>query len=158
MTDKQQVAYISGPMTGIDDFNYPLFNRVAFCLEQMGYKVFNPAMNDEEGLSWAEYMKIDLPLVCKSDMVYVLPGWEKSRGALLEVYVAGTLGIPVVAIEKILDEEDMNTSNKIADDWEYLEDENEPEYVSSCCAADVDEPTGKCMECGLPTTMVLDGE
>lgn len=41
-------------------------------------------------------MKFDLPAVLDSDAVAVLPGWERSTGARLEVHVARVCGIPVV--------------------------------------------------------------
>ena len=36
--------HLSGPMTGLEDFNRPEFNRVAEVLQAMGHDVFNPAV------------------------------------------------------------------------------------------------------------------
>ena len=40
-----EIVYISGPMTGIKDLNYPLFNSIAKRLSDAGYAVENPADN-----------------------------------------------------------------------------------------------------------------
>jgi hypothetical protein len=41
-------------------------------------------------------MQHDLPAVCGSDCIVVLPGWQQSQGATLEVHVAKALGLPVL--------------------------------------------------------------
>ncbi len=84
-------------MTGLPDYNYPTFNRWAETLRRNGYEVVNPAENHEgrTDLPLADYFKIDLPQVCEVDAVVVLPGWEKSKGASLEVALARHLGKPV---------------------------------------------------------------
>ena len=45
---KTEIVYISGPMTGIAEYNFPLFNRVAAQFRADGYSVLNPA-------EWAEH-------------------------------------------------------------------------------------------------------
>ena len=45
--------YISGPMTGHKDNNYPTFNQASKELRAIGYQVINPAEIDlGEGASW----------------------------------------------------------------------------------------------------------
>ncbi len=83
-------------MRGIPLLNYPAFNAVASNLRASGYKVYNPAEDDLAAGSLADYMSIDLPEVCKADAVAVLPGWEDSEGARIEVDLARRLGKPVV--------------------------------------------------------------
>ena len=89
-------CYLSGPMTGIEDGNAPAFNRAAADLTSRGWRVFNPA-DQGFGGSYNEYMAEDLKQVCLADAVIVLPGWEESKGANLEVHVARVLDIPVLA-------------------------------------------------------------
>lgn len=90
-------VYVAGPMTGIADFNYPAFNAVADQLRAQGYEVENPADHGTvEGAQWADYMAYDLTRLGLCGMVAVLPGWENSKGARLEVHIARELGMPIV--------------------------------------------------------------
>jgi len=72
-------------------------NRVAEQLRAQEFAVFNPAENDDGGVrhSRAFYMRLDIPALMASDGVVVLPGWERSRGASLEVWIALDLDLPV---------------------------------------------------------------
>jgi hypothetical protein len=58
---------------------------------------FAPGVNN--ALSFAHYMERDLPLVCKSNAVAVLQGWQESRGARLEVRVALECGKQILCAE-----------------------------------------------------------
>jgi hypothetical protein len=106
--------YIAGPMSGVEDFNFPLFFETEKKLKELGYEVINPAHNDgetvEEALasagtperptnSWAYYMRRDLPSVLSVDALCVLPGWQRSKGASLEVQVAQALGLPIYVLK-----------------------------------------------------------
>lgn len=98
--------YLAGPMRGIPEFNFPAFNEATKRLREHGFDVWSPAENDVEKdgfdpktgtvASMAHYMERDLPEVCRADAVAVLPGWEKSQGATLEVHVCRQIGHPVV--------------------------------------------------------------
>ncbi len=95
---KNDKLYLSGPMTGLPNFNFDEFNRVALELREDGYTVINPAENDggDQSKPWAYYLKKDLiQLLQDSNAIAVLPGWEKSEGASLEVHVAKKLGYPI---------------------------------------------------------------
>jgi hypothetical protein len=48
------------------------------------------------GLQWHEYMKLTIPMLCEADFMVLLPGWEDSRGAIIEVLLANTLNIPIM--------------------------------------------------------------
>lgn len=87
--------YIAGPCTGIPDHNYPLFNRVQSELVAAGYVVHNPARNTplNPAPCWADYMRMSVAQVLMCDGVAVLPGWQDSPGASLEVKLAYDLGV-----------------------------------------------------------------
>ena len=84
---RNEVAYISGPMSGIENDNKPAFYKAEEILDGMGYDVINPARNTP-GLAWHQYMNLDLQYVLSSDIVVCLDGWIFSMGACMEVLVA----------------------------------------------------------------------
>ncbi|WP_413791808.1 MULTISPECIES: DUF4406 domain-containing protein [unclassified Pseudomonas] len=89
--------YLAGPMTGFEDFNFPAFNTMAAQLRARGYVVENPAEHGiVDGADWADYMAYDLTRLGLCGMVAVLPDWENSKGARLEVHIARELGMRVV--------------------------------------------------------------
>lgn len=79
--------YLSGPMTGVKDYNYERFNDVAFLLRAKGHTVLNPAEHepDVESPTHADYLAMDLPMVEACDVVVLLEGWISSKGAQMEV-------------------------------------------------------------------------
>lgn len=89
--------YIAGPMTGHANFNYPAFNAEAARLRALGYHVENPAENPPPPCnSWLGFMRIAIAQMVTCDMVALLPGWHKSRGAMIEHGLATALGLPAV--------------------------------------------------------------
>lgn len=104
--------YLAGPMTGKPQFNFPDFDRMAGLLRANGYEVVNPAELDDPksraaalasvdgalgslktGETWGDFLSRDVKLIADGgiDGVVVLLGWEKSRGARLETFVARAL-------------------------------------------------------------------
>lgn len=100
--------YIAGPMTGLPEFNFPAFNDAEADLQAMGFETRNPARHGagEPGQEWADYMRRDIPDLLECDAVALLPGWENSRGARLEVHIAKCLDIPVHDIHYLLNGDD----------------------------------------------------
>ncbi|WP_300707282.1 DUF4406 domain-containing protein [uncultured Desulfovibrio sp.] len=88
--------YLSGPMSGLPENNYPAFHAAAASLRRRGLRVENPAENtappDE---SWQGYMRLALVQLARCDAVALLPGWRQSRGARLEHCIARRLGLDV---------------------------------------------------------------
>ena len=112
-------VYVAGPMRGIPEFNFPAFNEAAAKLRAAGHEVFNPAERDNErhgtdiskgnvtgdetlaaaqhGFNLREALAADLKYICESaDAVYLLPGWENSKGACAEMQTAVALGLKVL--------------------------------------------------------------
>lgn len=100
-------VYIAGPMTGIPQFNVPLFDRVAAELRSMGYDVVSPAELDSPEMraaaleskdgalapleqttkeTWGQVLARDVRVLSDQGIegIVLLPGWQKSRGATLE--------------------------------------------------------------------------
>ncbi len=91
------ILYISGPMSGIPEFNVPEFTRVATLLRARGYTVVSPPEISlfTEGKLWGEYMRDDISALLHCDAVVRLPGWSNSRGARLENHIAHQLDFPL---------------------------------------------------------------
>jgi hypothetical protein len=89
--------YISGPMSGLPDHNFPAFHAEAARLRLAGYDVVNPA---ELGLApdarWAECMRAAIPYLLTCDTICLLQRWATSRGARLEFRIAASLGFRVL--------------------------------------------------------------
>ena len=79
--------YISGPMTGIDNYE-AAFDAAQADLEAKGHKVINPAHLDdcftEGALTYLQILDLDLHLIDMADAVALLPGWAQSRGCMAE--------------------------------------------------------------------------
>lgn len=97
-------VYISGPMTGLPDHNFPAFEAAASRLRGEGHDVVSPheltlahygTLENAARYPWKEHLKVDVTALPSVDEVVVLPGWPASRGARLEVAIARELGIRV---------------------------------------------------------------
>jgi hypothetical protein len=94
--------YISGPMTGIHNFNRRAFDAEAARLRALGYTVVNPAeLNDNDSVTWHEALRKDLIALLECDTVALLEGWQRSNGAHLEMNVAHRVGIDIVVAREI---------------------------------------------------------
>ncbi|MFT3971717.1 MAG: DUF4406 domain-containing protein [Micropruina sp.] len=97
--------YIAGPMTGIEDYNFPAFHRSADVLRQAGYRVENPAETGvRDGWEWPDYMRSAVARLVRCDGVALLTGWESSHGARLEHYIATNLGMRVRTVQRWFEE------------------------------------------------------
>lgn len=107
-------VYLSGPMTGRPDHNIPAFSAAAERLRAEGHFVVNPAelsalfgSAHEIARSFSamygeivfggpprdpelarSIMSADLAAVRSCDAIYLLKGWEESKGARAELAVA----------------------------------------------------------------------
>jgi hypothetical protein len=101
--------YLAGPMTGIPQFNFPLFESEAKRLRAMGMDIISPHEQDSPavqeaawaspdgalhsghiaGETWGDILARDVKLVADEVCgILVLPNWDLSRGARLETFVA----------------------------------------------------------------------
>lgn len=96
-------TYLAGPMTGYEEHNFPAFEKHASFLRQNGHIVVSPreleALETGPRKSWEYYLRRDLKELLTCDHIAVMPGWEHSRGASLEVYVGWRLGCEIISAE-----------------------------------------------------------
>jgi nucleoside 2-deoxyribosyltransferase len=108
---KTKKAYISGPISGLENGNFDKFKFAQLKLEKEGYIVENPheigkeiykkwskikiETQDQEKEMWNEFMKEDIKFLLLCDCVFVLDNWETSKGCVLELLIAQKLGIPI---------------------------------------------------------------
>lgn len=114
-TDRRKTFYIAGPMRGIPHFNFPAFDTAAIAGTLLGHFIISPADLDRDsgfhegkpqeaaaGPEMArEFVARDTKALLSlraenGDGIALLPGWEKSTGALAEFFVARWLGLKVV--------------------------------------------------------------
>lgn len=107
--------YVAGPMSGYPQFNFPAFDAAIERLGKRGYIAVPPVdLLDPEARriclasmdgklakvgnkEWADFLSEDVKLIAKDvDGVAVLEGWERSRGARLETFVARLCNKPIV--------------------------------------------------------------
>lgn len=100
-------VYLSGPMSGYPEFNYPAFAEATARLREHGYSVYSPherltneraPTQTELRAAFADYSRY---ICLQADMVVVLPGWERSKGATTEVGLAVNCGLMVLRYEKV---------------------------------------------------------
>lgn len=100
--DRALIVYVSGPMTGLPGLNFAAFNAAAAALRQRGMTVVNPAeLNPDPDATWRECMRTDIAALCTCDAIVLLPGWNRSKGALLEHTVAEALGLQVFLAHEV---------------------------------------------------------
>lgn len=112
---RRRSIYIAGPMRGIKLYNFPAFDMAAETLFNQGWDPVNPADLDRaigyypeemveefdwnsipESLPLATIIKKDLDALQTCDAIYMLKGWEGSKGAKAELAVAKWMGCEVL--------------------------------------------------------------
>jgi hypothetical protein len=87
--------FISGPMTGYEDYNRPAFFHMEDVLTKAGWDVANPANNGvHEEQPFYVHLKADFKMLLKCDALFSLDGWKDSPGATMEYLVARNSGMP----------------------------------------------------------------
>jgi len=91
--------YISGPMSGYPEFNYPAFKQAAIDLAEQEVRTINPTdcfPNDKPGSrTYTEYLRAAFRMLLSADGIIMLRGWPESKGARTEIEIAMDLNFPV---------------------------------------------------------------
>lgn len=102
-------TYISGPMTGLPEYNFPAFyeaeNRIRS--KYPTTEIVNPAKHfgRKTDLPWHIYIGWDIGKLLDCTHMEVLGGWAKSKGVTYEILTALAMGISVDFSEKFTEEE-----------------------------------------------------
>ena len=94
MKNKKKVVYISGPMKGYPELNKPAFMAAEKMLKKKGLLVRNPASIvgwPDSDYRW--YLTQAIVMMMKTDRIFMLDGWERSKGSCAESVLADALGI-----------------------------------------------------------------
>jgi hypothetical protein len=92
------ITYLSGPISGCPNGNKQAFHAMSAVLISQGVVTLNPHVLCEDmgaDSTQEDYLKVCLKAVLSSNRVLLLEGWERSRGAHVEVIAALKAGIPV---------------------------------------------------------------
>lgn len=106
----RKVVYIAGPIKGYEDQNEPAFRAAATLAEGLGLIPVIPHTippvphegecaalygEEHEGHDHGCYLRAGIGQLVGCGLVWMLPGWGKSRGARIERALALTVRIPV---------------------------------------------------------------
>lgn len=118
-------VYLAGPMTGIPYFNFPEFYKHAHTLRKQGHEVFSPAEHDcilldkptgwipdpsDSVGPWVRWAMPNAPtlrrmlgddlkwIASEAEAIYLMPGWENSKGVQAEWALGKALGLKMVYI------------------------------------------------------------
>lgn len=116
--------YLAGPMSHRPHFNFPAFHAAEAALRAKGHHVFSPARFTEQcfgsdfsshyptgdpvaaacnGFDIRVAMEWNTRMICReASDIALLPGWEKSQGADVEIRLAKLLGLPAYPVEELL--------------------------------------------------------
>lgn len=95
-------VYLSGPIS-LDgratppevEANIQRFHDEHAILAAAGCEVLSPLANGLEiDADWSDHMRADIAMLMQADEILLLPNWQHSRGATLELFIATQVGIP----------------------------------------------------------------
>jgi len=92
---KRMRVYVSGPMSGYAESNFPEFERVEMNLLLNNQIAISPHRNKPH-LCATDYLRSDIIALTQCDAITLLDGWENSIGACVEVAVAISLSLVFV--------------------------------------------------------------
>lgn len=90
--------YISGKISGTDlKETRARFASVAKVMKRLGYDPVNPLDNGlSEYDTWEAHIAKDIADLLQCKAIYMLQGWQESKGARIEHYIATEIGIHIM--------------------------------------------------------------
>lgn len=100
--------YIAGPISALTHeemvLNTKRFDEAEELWRRLGYEPLNPVAQvghdvraeDFQMRPWDNYLREDLKLLVTADSIYMMRGWQKSKGAQLEHHIARALGFNII--------------------------------------------------------------
>jgi len=86
--------YISGKITGIEAEARVNFAVAENIVKTLGHAPVNPfKIKHKKDALWADFMKKDIRTLVQCDAIWMLPDWQASKGARLELQIAYKLGL-----------------------------------------------------------------
>lgn len=96
---KYKTVYISGPMTGFENYNKDAFYAKEVALRARGFtSIINPAhIGEIYGYNESHnfYMRKSFRQLMDADAMYVFGDYKYSKGVNMEIKLALSVGIPV---------------------------------------------------------------
>jgi len=110
---KYKKVYLSGPITGKPNDNIEEFEKYKQKFKNLNYEVVNPHdlftrefvddLNrklENKDITFEEYhgtfMRTDIKAMMDCDFIAVLNGYENSKEANIEVYIARNINMPII--------------------------------------------------------------
>jgi hypothetical protein len=108
--EKGTIYYLAGPMTGIEEYNFPAFDKACELLEGRGLTIYSPHRIDHGetpetrgSLHYSTYLRAGYRLLLDCQGIIMLPNWQESKGAYNEYRIARSLDFPVFEIMSLED-------------------------------------------------------
>lgn len=105
--------YISGKISGQEKRAARQFSKAEKEILKTGHQPINPMkLNQNHDGSWESYMKECIKALCDADILVFLSGWERSKGAQLELRIATELGIETTFYKSFIQKQHENETGK----------------------------------------------
>jgi hypothetical protein len=95
-----ETLFLSGPMSGVPEYNVPMFDDATIHLRQLGFHVISPVelFKNKFGEYWLKqsrktylYAAYAVLMDPHTTGIALIPGWEYSDGSYAEAVVAASL-------------------------------------------------------------------
>src|ERR1035437_7645838 len=99
--NRNVLVYISGKYSGDIDENIKVARKYAIKIWELGYTALTPALNSAHfeidcNCKYEDYINGDLIMLDRCDIIFMLPGWQESKGANVEIRFAKRKGMKIV--------------------------------------------------------------